>query len=345
MPYIFDSEKSLKILREFFEYVVFGVLDSIVTNFVEKSQIVKEKSFPYFKQRVEGKISEPTFKKKVEKILEGLKLDEALQTYVSSVFETFASQLCDELEEVEPKLTLEDLKRVTDEYIVVKWFDKQVLDPGYRILTLDSVGYSEALETRAKILELFKSFILKEVSYEEAKHALEKMLEVFSRKEVVLGVKSLVLAAMETIKGSDIHKMAENFKKQPKTISVPASSFLPPSDKKGKLFSWFREDIVKPALKNLAANLIFDEKQDLERKITESFILLVDRILTFNDFEKRIAALIKPEIKSEPARTHVAASLLSIAELVHEEAEEDPSLESFIDFIETRQKEINRIYG
>ncbi|GEM_PF-6744025 len=345
MPYIFDSEEGLKILREFFEYVVFGVLDSIVANFIEKSQMVREKVFPYFKKRVEGKISEPAFKKRVEKILEGLKLDEVLQNYVSSVFETFASQLCNELEEADPKLTLKDLERITDEYIVVRWFDKQVLDPGYRILTLDSVGYSEALETRAKILELFKSFISKEVSFEEARHALEKMLEGFSRGEVVLGVKSLVLAAMETIKSSNIHKMAENLKKEPKNISAPASSFLPPSDKKSKLFNWFREDIVKPALKNLAANLILDEKQDLERGITESFILLVDRILTFNDFEKRIVALIKPEIKSEPARTHVAASLLSIAELVHEEAEEDPSLENFIDFIETRQKEINRIYG
>ncbi|MEM3562604.1 MAG: hypothetical protein QXR19_05210 [Candidatus Jordarchaeaceae archaeon] len=345
MPYIFDSEENLKILREFFEYVVFGVLDSIVTNFIEEAPIVREKVFPYFKERVEGKISEALFKKRVEKILADLKLDEALQTYVFSVFETFASQLYNELEEVEHKLTPEDLERVTDEYIVVRWFDKQVLDPGYRILMLDSVGYSEALETRAKILELFKSFISKEVSFEEAKHALEKMLEGFRRKEVVLGVKSLVLAAMETIKMSNIHKMAEHIKKEPKTISAPVSSFLPSSDKKSKLFNWFREDIVKPALKNLAANLISDEKQDLERGITESFILLMDRVLTFNDFEKRIAALIKPEIKSEPARTHVAASLLSIAELVYEEAEEDPSLESFIDFIETRQKEINRIYG
>jgi uncharacterized membrane-anchored protein YjiN (DUF445 family) len=326
--------------------VVFGVLDNITTNLtLEESQLMKDKIFPHFKSYLERKSSKSQFQSKIDEILSKLKLDETLRVYISSVFETFASQLSSELEESEEKIDPEDLKRLTEEYIVVRWFDRQVLDSAYRILTLDSVSYSEALETRGKILELFKSFISGDVSFEETSQALEKMLEHYSRKEVVLGVSSLVLAAMETIKTLNTNKVAEYAKKEPKTINPPVSSFLPPSSKRGILFDWFRRDIVSPALKNLAANGILDEKQELEKGITESFMLLVDKVLTFNDFEKRITSLIKPEIKSEPARTHVAASLISMAELVYEEAEEDPSLEEFIEFIETRQREISRIYG
>nr|MDO8081549.1 hypothetical protein [Candidatus Freyarchaeota archaeon] len=346
MAIIFDSEKNLKILREFFDYVVFGVLDNITINLtLEESQLMNDKIFPHFKGYVERKISKSQFQSKVGKILSRFKLDETLRYYISSVFETFASQLCSELEEAESKLAPEDLKRLTEEYVVTRWFDKQVLESAYRILTLDSVSYSEALETRGKILELFKSFISGDLSFEEASQALGKMLEHYSRREVVLGVSSLVLAAMATIKTLNTNKVAEYVKKEPKTISPPVSSFLPPSSRKSILFNWFRKDIVNPALKNLAANGILDEKQELEKGITESFMLLVDKVLTFNDFEKRIVSLIKPEIKSEPARMHVAASLISMAELVYEEAEEDPSLEDFIEFIETRQREISRIYG
>ncbi|MFB0561637.1 MAG: hypothetical protein ACETWM_10560 [Candidatus Lokiarchaeia archaeon] len=346
MTAIFDSEKNLKILREFFEYVVFGVLDSILINFtLEKSKLMKEKVFPHFINYVERKIPKSKFHKKVEKILSSLKLEETLRVYILSVFEMLASQLYSELEDTEEKLVPEDLKKITEEYIVIRWFDKQVLEPAYRILTLDSVSYSEALETRGKILELFKAYTSGNVSFEEASQALGKILEYYSRKEVVLGVVSLILGAMETVENLDIHKIAEYAKREPKTISPPVSSFLPPSNKKSILFDWFRKDIVNPALKNLAANGILDEKHEIEKGITESFSLLIDRVLTFKDFEKRIVSLIKPEIKSEPARKHVAASLISMAELVHEEAEEDASLEEFIEFIETRQREINRIYG
>lgn len=346
MVAIFDSEKNLKILREFFDYVVFGVLDNITTNLTpEESQLMKDEIFPHFKNYLERKGSKSQFQKNVDKMLSRLKLDETLRAYVSSVFETFASQLCSALEDTEEKLVPEDLKRLTEEYIVVRWFDKQVLDSAYRILTLDSVSFSEALETRGMILELFKSFISGGVSFEETSQALKKMLEHYSRREVVLGVTSLILAAMETIKTLNTNKVAEYAKKEPKTISSPVSSFLPPSSKKGVLFDWFRRDIVSPALKNLAANGVLDEKQELEKGITESFMLLVDKVLTLKDFEKRIVSLIKPEIKSEPARTHVAASLISMAELVSEEAEEDSSLEEFIEFIETRKREISRIYG
>ncbi len=346
MTTIFDSEKNQKILREFFEYVVFGVLDNILVNFSpEETQLMKEKMFPHFMNHLERKTSKSQFQKKVEMILLNLKLEETLRVYIFSVFEMFASQLRSELEENEAKLAPEDLKKLTEEYIVIRWFDKQVLEHSYRILTLDSVSYSEALETRGQILELFKAYTSGNISFEEASQALGKMLEYYSRKEVVLGVISLTLGAMETVKTLGVHKVAEHAKKEPKAISIPVSSFLPPSTKKSVLFDWFRKDIVKPALKNLAANGIFDEKQEIEKGITESFSLLVDRVLTFNDFEKRIVSLIKPEIKSEPARKHVAASLISMAELVHEEAEEDPSLEEFIEFIETRQREINRIYG
>lgn len=346
MTSIFDSEKNQKILKEFFDYVVFGVLDNILINFtLEKSEIMKEKIFPHFIKYVERKISKSNFQKKVEKTLSSLKLEESLRVYMFSVFEMFASQLYSELEENEEKLVPKDLKKITEEYIVIRWFDKQVLEPAYRILTLDSVSYSEALETRGRILELFKAYTSGNVSFEEASQALGKILEYYRRKEVVLGVVSLILGAMETVETLNVHKIAEHAKKEPKTISPPISSFLPPSNKKSILFNWFRKDIVNPALKNLAASGILDEKQELEKGIAESFTLLIDRVLTFKDFEKRIVSLIKPEIKTEPARKHVAASLISMAELVHEEAEEDPSLEEFIEFIETRQREINRIYG
>ncbi|MEM3586078.1 MAG: hypothetical protein QXO71_02045 [Candidatus Jordarchaeaceae archaeon] len=341
----FSNENDLKILREFFDYVVFGVLDNITIEFsAERYQQMKDKVFPHFRSYLEGKISKPQFQSKIDKILLRFKLDKTLRDYIFAVIETFASQLCSKLESGEP-ISPEDLKRLTDEYLVIRWFDKQVLEPAYRLLTLDSVGYGEALETRGKILELFKSLISQDVSFEEASHSLEKIMQHYNRKEVVLGVSSLVLAAMATIKKSNIKRVAEYVRKESKITSPPVSSFLPPSGDKGILFNWFRKDIVHPALKNLAANGIVDEKQELEKEITKAFMLLVDGILTLDDFEKRILSLIKPEIKSEPARTHVAASLISMAELVCEEAEEDPSLEEFIEFIETRQKEIDRIYG
>lgn len=346
MVSVFDSEKNLEVLKDFFEYVVLGVLDNIMINFtIEKSQTLREKVFPQFRRYVEGRISKARFQREVMRVLTGIKLEETLREYIFSVLEMFASQLSGEIEESGAKTVLRDLRRITDEYIVLRWFDKQVLDPAYRILVLDSVSYSEALETRGKILELFKSYISESVTFEEASQALGKMLEYHSRREVVLGVVSLVLGAMETIRTLNVSKLAEYAKKEWKSVTPSVSSFLPPSSRKSVLFNWFREDIVNPALKSLAANGILDENQELERRITESFILLVDGVLTFKDFEKRILALIKPEIKSEPARTHVAASLISMAELVHEEAEEDPSLEEFIEFIETRQREINRIYG
>lgn len=342
----FDTEKGLKILREFFDYVTFGVLDNITINLTpEKSQLMKDKIFPHFKNYLERKISKSQLQSKIDKVLLKFEMDETLRIYASSVIETFAFQLRSELEEDESNFAPEDLQRLTEEYLVTRWFDKQVLEPAYRILTLDSVSYSEALETRSKILELFNSLMSGEISFDEASHALKKMMKHHKRKGVVLGVSSLVLAAMTTIKTLNITKVAEHVKKEPKSITPPVSNFLPPSNEKSILFNWFRKDIVNPALKNLAANGIIDEKQELEKGITESFMLLVDKVLTFKDFEKRIMSLIKPEIKSEPARTHVAASLISIAELVYEESEEDPSLEEFIEFLENRQKETNRIYS
>ena len=65
MVSVFDSEKNLEVLKDFFEYVVLGVLDNIMINFtIEKSQTLREKVFPQLGDTRREDFQKPGFKEK-----------------------------------------------------------------------------------------------------------------------------------------------------------------------------------------------------------------------------------------------------------------------------------------
>ncbi|MFX0067731.1 MAG: hypothetical protein ACFFA1_03900 [Promethearchaeota archaeon] len=337
-------DKYHRAMGDFYYFIVWGMTERLVRELKPPSlDNLKTTIFDPFIRYLEGNMTRSEFEKTIKKELTRYGIDTKIQEYMINIFETFIERLSQILKDAK---TASDLKRVTDEYLIVQWFDKEILETAYTLLALEGTGYGKSLEARGQLLEIIKSFVISDVNLDEAIELVEKLLEANNfRKVLSSAVSSIIIGVLKATKKIGIEKAAQLAKTRIRDLKIPLSGFLKTIDKRGLLIHWFGYEILQPCLRAMEAVGISEDATAIREDIIKSFGLLVDRLLTLEQFHKRIMNLLKPhDKKTQQVKAHVAASIMSVAELIHDELENDPSLGEFTSFLEERQKQRDRFY-
>lgn len=333
-----------KAMGDFYYFIVWGMTERLVRELKPPSlDNLKKDVFAPFIKYLKGEITESGFRKIIKKELKRYGIDANVQEYIVAIFETFIERLAHILKDVK---TATDLRRVTNEYLVVQWFDKEILEAAYTLLALDGTGYGKSLEVRGQLLEIVKSFVISDINLDEAKELINKLLEANNLRRVLsIAVSSIMVGVLKATHEVGLEKAAQLAKNRIKELGIPLSVFLKTIDKRGLLVNWFGSEILYPCLRAMEAVGIKEDASATRENIMKSFGLLVDRLLTLQQFQKRIMSFLKPDDKkTQQVKAHVAASILSVAELIHDELENDPTLSDFVSFLEERQRQRDRFY-
>jgi hypothetical protein len=135
------------------------------------------------------------------------------------------------------------------------------------------------------------------------------------------------------------------------------------------VFRWFGHDVMEPGLKAIAELFPEIDSERLEQwkgTTIDSLAEVLDGILSFDDFEKRVAGVLKSsalEFDIETITEHpndeeelpdkfidienrgsALEAIIASAELVYQEWVKDPTLEAFAAALQRRQRSLDRMY-
>jgi hypothetical protein len=334
-----------ELLNDFFKFVLWPIIERLVLTLSPKKRILLyEKLLTSFKNALSTPATEEDILSFIKRTFVTVNIDDALQKFIVNSLNTFAMQFRTEIgRETNNKEHIQELQGLTAEWILITFFDRELMENIFTLLTLRLRNYESALYIRALFMEIFKAYITEELTFKEAHNIIEELLEEKNIDFAPL-ILSFILPFLDTIQESGKLKVA-NVLKTKIPPKVPLSETLDRLDDPNLIFESYAETVNVTLAFLKALNL---EKVDLE-KIKENtlagFRLLIDELLTIDDFEKRVKKDLE-HISQLPDRSkaHIIASIVAAAEFIYSEKKVDPSLTHFAKWIAERLEERNRLY-
>lgn len=266
----------------------------------------------------------------------------------------------------------DDLEDYIENAMVVYLFDiiiwKFVHD---QLIIHAKIPVNGMAEIKEKVVELLKQFLDDAITLKEAKHAVSAFLSGFEMDsdlgyEIVTSYLCGFFEIIEKIDPANLHDFIESF-------SGIHGAFLDydkavdeaERDSRNTVMRWFEDDVININMKTLATlfpELTRDEIEGWKVAILANLKMLLDNLLAFEDFEKRVLAVLKspklqfdiekPESEKDlpdkfldlDDRSSSLESIVASAELIFQEAQKDPTLKDFAARIIARRKSLEKMY-
>ena len=332
------------LLNDFFKFVFWPIIERLVLTLTPKKRsLLHEKLLNSFKNALIAPVTEEDIFSFIKRTFDTVDIDDALQQFIVNSLTTFAKQFKTEVEiatDIEERI--QDLKGLTAEWILITFFDRELMETVFTLLTLRLRNYEFALHIRAQIMEIFKVYIIEEITFEEAHDIIEILLEE-NNIDIAPLVLSFILPFLDTIRESGKFKIAQALKtKIPPEVAF--SETLDRMDDPRLIFECYAETVNVTLAFLKALNLEIDLEKIKENTLA-GFRLLLDGLLTVDDFEKRV----KNELEEVPqlpdaSKAHIIASIVAAAEFIYSEKKVDPTLAQFSKWMAERIEERNRLY-
>jgi len=343
LPIDFLKENE-ELLNDFFKFVFWPIIERLVLPLTPKKRsLLHEKLLNSFKNALIAPITEEDIFSFIKRTFDTVDIDDALQQFIVNSLTTFAKQFKTEVEiatDIEERI--QDLKGLTAEWILITFFDRELMETIFTLLTLRLRNYESALHIRAFIIEIFKAYITEEITFEEAHDTIEVLLEENNIDFAPL-ILSFILPFLDTIRELGKLKIAHALKtKIPPEVALSRTQEL--MDDPLLIFQCYAETVnVTLAFLN-GLNLEIDLEKIKESTLT-GFRLVMDGLLTINDFEKRVKQELTqiPQL-SDASKAHIIASIVASAELIYSEKKVDPTLAQFGKWMAERIEERKRLY-
>jgi hypothetical protein len=225
-------------------------------------------------------------------------------------------------------------------------------------------------EIKEKLLEQLRRYLDGDITLKEAKRAAASFLDSGDLDNDLAHeiIASYIANFYEIINGLDPKRLHEFLEAFSRTRSAfLESNRIPDADESSKkaVLRWFEQDVVSLSMKSIAElypELTADEIVDWKGAITRDLELVLQNLLSFDDFEKRLLARLKlPKLEfdiEKPAdesevedhfihiedRGGALETIISSAELIHQEALKDSSLKDLATRIESRKSSLDNLY-
>ncbi len=333
-----------ELLKDFFKFVFWPIIERLVLTLTPKKRnLLHEKLLKSFKNALITPVTEEDIFSFMKRTFDTGDIDEALQQFIVNSLTTFAKQFKTEVEiatDIEERI--QDLKGLTAEWILITFFDRQLMETVFTLLTLRLRNYESALHIRAFIIEIFKAYITEEITFEEAHDTIEVLLEENNIDFAPL-VLSFILPFLDTIRKFGKIKIAHALKTKISS-EIALSQTQERMDDPLLIFECYAETVNVTLAFLQGLNLEIDLEKIKENTLT-GFRLVMEGLLTIDDFEKRV----KQELEQIPQlpdanKAHIIASIVASAELIYSEKKLDPTLAQFSKWMAERIEERNKLY-
>ena len=336
------SNENEELLNDFFKFVLWPIIERLVLTLSPKKRtLLYEKLLKSFKNALSTPTTEEDILSFVKRTFISANIDDALQNFIVNSITTFAKQFRVEMDSnMDASERMHELQELTAEWILITFFDRELMETVFTLLSLRLRNYESVLHIRARIMAVFKAFIAEDITFEEAHDTIEGLLEDIDFAPLVL---SFILPFLDTVRDLGKQTVAQTLKtKIPPEL--PLSETLDRLDDPTLIFESYAET-VNVTLAFLKALNLESNLEKIKKNTLEGFRLVVNGLLTIDDFEKRV----KKELEQIPqlpdaSKAHIIASIVAAAEFIYSEKKMDPTLTNFTKWMAERIEQRNRLY-
>jgi hypothetical protein len=294
---------------------------------------------------------------------------EWIKKMLVSVLDEFTKTLARYFKSTTPEN--EDLIEYVENAMVLYLFDAIFWKFPHDMLIMHSkLPVSSLAEIKEKLLDQLRRYLDGDITLKEAKRAAANFLETSGLDNDLAHeiISSYIANFYEIINGLDaqrLHEFIEDFSRT--RGAFLESGTTPETDESGKktVLRWFEQDIVNVSIKSIAElypELTSEEINDWKGAITRDLELVLQNLLSFDDFEKRLLVRLKlpklefdiekpgDESEAEDHFIHIEdrggalETIIASAELIHQEALKDATLKDLATRIESRKSSLDTLY-
>jgi len=265
----------------------------------------------------------------------------------------------------------EDLIEYVENAMILYLFDAIFWKfPRDQLIMYSRLSVNSLAEIKEKLLDQLRRYLDGDLTFKEAKRAAASFLESIELDNDLAHeiISSYIANFYEIINGLDmprLHAFIEAFSQSRGEFLEMTHEAVADEASKAIVFRWFEQDIVSLSMKSIAElypELTKDEIADWKGAITRDLELVLQNLLSFDDFEKRLIVRLRlPKLEfdiDKPVdendvedhymhiedRGGALETILASAELIYKEALKDASLKDFSTRIASRKKSLENLY-
>jgi len=374
----FPAEEQKSAIDRFFNYVVWPALRNLVQDLVQASEIpeLKDTLGIEFASCIENAVksddeydSNPTRPEVEDGTLSVV--PDWVKSMLENLLDDFSRTLARYFRNAEDG-NLQDLIDYVDHATIVYFFEMIVWKFVHDTLMIQSrIPVNGVGEIKEKMLDLLRRYLDGDLSLKEAKHSTASFLQNFDMDNDLVYeiVTSYLCGFFETIEKVDVsilRDIIDVFSKNHGSFLDNAKAADPlDQDNRAIAMKWFEKDVIGiniKAIGELFPELTKEEIQGWQAVIAQNLDMLIDNLLSVEDFEKRaLAALKTPQLQfdiekpvddndlvdrflSVEDRSGILESILANAELIYQAAQKDSTLKDFAERIIAKKKSLDHMY-
>ncbi len=372
----FPEGKQRTVVSWFFKYVAWPALRHLLNDLFPPGDMagIREMLEAAFMETTHQAIVDPenTTNHLLESINGDVRMNPApewIKKILVSVLDEFTKTIARYYKSTTPEN--EDLIEYVENAMILYLFDVIFWKFPHDMLIMHSrLPVCSLAEIKEKLLEQLRRYLDGDITLKEAKRAAANFLETsaFDNDLAHEIIASFIANFYEIINGLDpqrLHEFIEDFTST--RGEFLESRHTPEADEpsKKKVLRWFEQEIVAVSMKSIAElypELTPEEITDWKGAITRDLDSVLQNLLTFDDFEKRLLVRLKlPKLEfdiEKPAdetdvedhfihiedRGGALETIIASAELIHQEAQKDATLKDLATRIESKKKSLDNLY-
>ncbi|MHA1791700.1 MAG: hypothetical protein ACTSVI_03585 [Promethearchaeota archaeon] len=368
-----------KILNQFYRHVVWPIIKNLIQEWETPAAIfkIKDELGAFFLRKVLEKLDKSKSGQESKEIRESNEeeiLDifpSWIQRFIIEVFTNFSENIVSALSHGTDGLN--EIKNLLKVAIIVNLFNTAFWGFVYSMFKFNThLSISVIAEIRDKIIEFIKSYATGEISLSEVKNTIQACCEEYNiegelTREIITSFIKSYFEIINNLKIDEIDEFLATYIANKVTWMNDNSLFIDEKESNEEVVKkWFFTDIF-PILINNMKHLFPEFDDDIiktwREEIERNLDLLINNMLTYEDFEKRAINIFKSprltfdiekvdneeedlvgEFINIEERGSILQSLLACIEMIYVEVKEDPLLENLAKKIKQMNAGRERLY-
>ncbi len=372
----FPEGKQRTVVPWFFKYVAWPALRHLLSDLFPPGDMagIRETLEAAFTETVQRAMNDPD--SATGHLLESINGDarmnpapEWIKKMLVSVLDEFTKTITRYFKSTTPEN--EDLIEYVENAMILYLFDVIFWKFPHDMLIMHSrLPVSSLAEIKEKLLEQLRRYLDGDITLKEAKRAAASFLETSEldndlAHEIIVSYIANFYEIINALDPQRLHEFIEDFSRT--RGAFLESSHTPEADEPSKkgVLRWFEQDVVNVSIKSIAElypELTPESIADWKVAITRDLELVLQNLLSLDDFEKRLLVRLKlpklefdiekPGDETEPEehfmhiedRGGALETIIASAELIYQEAQKDATLKDLATRIESKKKSLDNLY-
>ncbi|MEX2757252.1 MAG: hypothetical protein Q6365_017885 [Candidatus Sigynarchaeota archaeon] len=370
------DDKQRTVVTWFFKYVAWPSLRHLIADLFPPGEIagIRESLEKVFVDSTRQEINEPDGRRNrfIESINGNTRISTApewIKKLLIGILDEFTNIVAHYFQSATPEN--EDLIEYVENAMILYLFDAIFWKfPRDQLIMHGNLSVNSLAEVKEKLLEQLRRYLDGDITLKEAKRAAASFLESIELDNDLSHeiISSYIANFYEIINGLDmsrLHAFIEDFTRSRGEFLEMTHEHVADETSKEIVLRWFEQDVVSLSMKSIAElypELTKEAIDDWKTAITRDLELVLQNLLSFDDFEKRLIVRLrlpklefdieKPvdENNFEDHYMHIEdrggalETIMASAELIYKEALKDATLKDLATRIASRKESLDNLY-